>query len=621
MHYIRPAKKAFVPNEQMLMTPIAYKPLYGDQATAIVHYPAKYPLEYTTVANGQDMSNTLQRRIPQSRRNLYRILVWTHSLAHTLDHIGMRQMVDEHGWQIDFIIDMDPPGICVLSKGRLKVAFWDLRNWLNMTIGELIDKMPEEEQIAAYNYEREQLATEAEYRSMFVCCYAIRKIQTMCQANKWGPMRATCAAQSMAVYANKYPLTNGPLGWKGQREWPPTWSGDTKVYPITHGDKELLDAERTALYGGVVSCFRPNEVHDDVEVWDCNGLYGHLGAERLFPVKYLGPFRDNGQAESLANDGSVTGFANVRIKSDAYPFPCRSGDRNRYVRGSYCTCLTFAELKVGFREKVVVEVLSGTVYAAERLFGLFSDKLLDMKKAYTDLEDKLSVSIVKRVLNGLWGKFGQRNDIWRRLPDVEPMRPWSMWAGLDADTRQVVLYRALGMDVWERSGTYYPPHASPIISAVMCAHARVYMTDIIRLLDPATVLYSATDSLHLTPAGSHKLKSLKLADDTEPGKFSRRESLSTVKYARPGWYTSDSKTVRAGVPLDGRMNERGNIEFVRLDGLRALISTPTLTHLRSHDVELTPPVASRRKRTVPKDFAELWERYTQRRRSDDRSLT
>ena len=616
MKYIRPPKKGYVPDLEYLWVPLSKVTVDKSPCVLSALRSYEYPINELIIPVNDSICDALFDPLKSNKRAVKRILIWSHGIAQLLDFIGLRNWVDNCGWKIDFVIDLDPPGICSISKGRVRITFWDIRNWLNLTLGEMADKIPLVNRAAREDWQFKSGVTFDEYDSLHILSYVVGKVRSLCTYNRWGPVRATSAAQSLAVYSKCYPLTNGPCGWKGQREWLPTYGHDEKVYPLVHQDKEILDDERSALFGGVVSCFRPNELFADVDVWDCNSLYGFLGKSRLFPIKYLRPLSIVSDIKRALVDTSITGYARVKVRCDSYPFPVSVGDRNRYVRGNYSTTLSWPELIVAEREGAIEEYYYAVTYAAELLLCKFSGKLLDLKEGYVDLEDRVSLSLVKRVLNGLWGKFGQRNDIWRRLPGQEPMRPWSMWAGIDADTREAILYRALGNDVWERRGTYYPAHASPIISAVMCGYARVFMTDIIRQLDPKTVLYSATDSLHLTPDGSEHLVQLGLTSENEPGKFSRRQQLTDVRYARPGWYISRECSVHSGVPIEATLLENGGLAFQRSEGLRTLLSTPFLTHLRTRDIEITPPVAFRRPRNPPREFADLWEKYRQRKTTD-----
>ncbi len=311
-----------------------------------------------------------------------------------------------------------------------------------------------------------------------------------------------------------------------------------------HNNKEAIDLERDSYRGGRTECFRlgvfENETYYSVDV---NSLYPFVMRNKLYPVRYL---EINSRPDIKALDIALKDravIAKVFIDTDEPVYAVRR-KRTIFPIGRFWVCLTTPELKYARAHDHVLAVESMVVYVQADIFSTYVDSFYALRQEFKSAHVSEYEELCKKMLNSLYGKFGQKADVWEKIGDCpdEPDRVEICFNSVNGRVSQI---RYLLGEVFELTGYKESFNSFPGIASHVAAYARMTLYELMRAAGSGNYLYCDTDSLFVNKRGLTRLATF--LDDTRLGALKIQDQTTSLIIRGVKDYTFGGREVIKGI--------------------------------------------------------------------------
>ncbi|GAI04348.1 unnamed protein product, partial [marine sediment metagenome] len=245
-----------------------------------------------------------------------------------------------------------------------------------------------------------------------------------------------------------------------------------KIY--IHNNKEAINLERASYKGGRVECFYLGELgNDNYYILDVNSLYPFVMRNNLYPVKYKKishKVTPKAISRYLSNK-AIT--AKVLIDTDEPVYAVRR-ERCVFPVGRFWTVLTTPELKYAFAKGHIKQVGECVVYEQDNIFKSYVDRFYSLRQEFNSTGVGEYEDICKKMLNTLYGKFGQKGEDWTKIGDC-PDEPDREELVFNMNGRRVTKLRYLLGQVFLMTGVGECFDSFPAIAAHVTGYARMYL--------------------------------------------------------------------------------------------------------------------------------------------------
>ncbi|GAI87037.1 unnamed protein product, partial [marine sediment metagenome] len=139
------------------------------------------------------------------------------------------------------------------------------------------------------------------------------------------------------------------------------------------------------------------------------------------------------------------------------------------------------------------------------IFASFVDRFYTLRQEFASANVETYEHITKKLLNSLYGKFGQKAEVWEKIGDApnEPDRVEDVYEVGVFRTKQI---RYLLGEVFELTGYGECFNSFPAISAHVTAYGRMYLYELMKAAGSGNYFYCDTDSLIVNEAGLWNLE-------------------------------------------------------------------------------------------------------------------
>lgn len=333
-----------------------------------------------------------------------------------------------------------------------------------------------------------------------------------------------------------------------------------------------LDWLLGGYYGGRVEIFHTEPIRGNISYWDFNSLYPSVMFGNDFPCIRRHRFR-------LGFREEADGIAEARVfvpRNITLPYlPLRDKRGLIFPTGRFTGRWTHFELREAEKHGVKIEKVFKSMEFSNttRPFDIFVNELYEARLEAQRKGDQLMSDALKLILNNLYGKFAQGNEITMLLPFDE----------------KIVKHgdQLLGNMILRNRIDQYPKHTNVIWSAYVTAYGRDKLYRGMREVQEsgARLIYCDTDSIILE--GSAPFKNQKALGELKlEGEF-REAHFKLPKLYR---LSGEKEYVRAkGVPRNvaNQFFEKGFAEFQRPYKLRESLRrklTPNEWHLERKEM-------------------------------------
>lgn len=426
------------------------------------------------------------------------------------------------GFKLKFFHDSGTTAI-ISVKGRYgSIVFIDFMNWFSESVESLGKRIG----LHKYKVDFEDV-TDSELsiyckRDVEILLAAYRDFVRFLEGNKISRLCMTIGSTAMAAYL---------FG-----------SYDHKIY--IHNNSEAIDLERDSYRGGRCECFYLGELNNgNYHVLDVNSLYATVMHSGSYPVKYVQIINkpEPSKITALLHDHSV--IAKVLIDTDEPVYAVRR-DRTIFPVGRFWVTLTSPELRYAFNHNHIVKIHKAVVYEQQPIFRKYVDKFYSLRMDFKSAGVDTYVEICKLMLNSLYGKFGQKAEVWNKVGECpnEPDRVEICFHPGPGGVRQI---RYLLGEIWEMTGYDECFNSFPAIASQVTAYARMYMYLLMGVAGPGNYFYMDTDSLIVNEVGLCNLE--KYLNPVNLGTLKTVEITPSIIIRGLKDYSTASKRVVKGI--------------------------------------------------------------------------
>lgn len=337
---------------------------------------------------------------------------------------------------------------------------------------------------------------------------ALRRIWTWLKGQKIKAFHPTRAGQSRLIFTEKYE--------------------HQKIKYHDNADASAMD--RHAYYGGRTDLWYVGEKEGPIYQLDINSLYPYVMKENWYPCELLESGREGMTMKRLIKERPRSFTAEVWLNTDDTPYPVRNREGTWFCKGKVRTILTGPELFEAVQSDHVVKIGRYNRYRLCMLFDQFVSDFWVMRKAAQDRKDKTQDTIVKLLMNSLYGKFGQQTGEWMFHDSGMPPEYYGEGIVAGMNTSEDVDWRCLGGHVFHRWGKHEAPKSFIAIASYVTSYARCLMDDWRYKAGQGNVYYQATDSLYCNQEAYDQVEGLGGIQPTVLGKFKNELTHNKLKF-------------------------------------------------------------------------------------------
>jgi len=339
-----------------------------------------------------------------------------------------------------------------------------------------------------------------------------------------------------------------------------------KIY--IHNNAQAIRLERDAYFGGRVECFFLGSLNSEkYYVLDVNSLYPTVMRNNAYPVKYRKI--EHGvtlrKLRSALNRHAVV--ARVLLETSEPVYPVRRG-RLVFPVGLFWTSLCTPELKHAAKHERLRKVASMVTYDKENIFKSYVDKFYRLRLEFRTQGVAEYEELCKKMLNSLYGKFGQKGENWEKIGDC-PGEYDREELVFNMQGRRVTKMRYLMGEVFMMVGTDECFDSFPAIAAHVTSYGRMFLWRLMQKVGYGNYFYCDTDSLIVNEHGRKNLAAL--ISQAGLGGLKVEETCARVDIRGLKDYTTASKVVTKGIRKNAVQISDGVYQQELWPGFRGLL--------------------------------------------------
>lgn len=311
-----------------------------------------------------------------------------------------------------------------------------------------------------------------------------------------------------------------------------------------HNNRAAIHLEREAYKGGRVECFRLGKFSEGpYTVVDVNSLYPFVMRDNDYPCKYVRQEHYPTLPEFVGYLKEYAVVAKVQLETTEPVYAVR-GQRTYFPIGAYTASLCTPELLYAQKAGHLRKVIHAVLYDKADLFRTFVDTFYAMRLRFKAEGSDEYVEMCKKILNSLYGKFGQKAEEWTKIADC-PDEPDRYEMLIYADRPGCHTIRYLMGQCFELTRFDESYDSFPAIAAHVTAYGRLWLWRLMKIAGHGNYYYCDTDSLIVNDKGLKRLKSE--MHDAELGKLKVVESMKRMSIFGLKDYETESKIVTKGI--------------------------------------------------------------------------
>ena len=478
------------------------------------------------------------------------LYVVAHNLNYDLGVLAWDRELVARGWTLGWMYIRGGTNIIRMSQGNRKLLFVDNMNWFKGTLAAL------GQVVGLPKLDVDPLHTDDAH----LLPYCQRDVEIMVRAwlgwfafldaydlGNWGT-----TAPSQAYHAFRHRFLHHNL--------------------LIHDHEEALALERAAYRGGRTSVFYRGDLSGQpIYKLDLNSAYPAVMQREAMPSRLLF-YTTHVRADEIAQWLQTRCvIAEVDLMTTGNPFPIHHRDHNVYPIGAFTTTLSTPELRYALAHRWITHVHKAAVYQADVIFRDYVTELYALRQKFQAEKNPVYNYLVKLMLNGLYGKFGQTGTEFTLLGPADDV---FNGAGVVTDlmTKERYHIYRFGNDIYREINTGETNSSMPAIAAHVTAYVRMELYQLREQAGPNQVYYCDTDSLFVTPLGRQRLAHL--LDDARLGALKQEDHTDRLTILAPKCYRWKDTWTRKGVPQKAIETAPNTFTFTQFPSLRKLAKRP-----------------------------------------------
>jgi len=413
-----------------------------------------------------------------------RLVLLAHNISYDMRILKGFETMRERGYILVKLISDSFVNIWKFRKQGKTLLFLDSMNFFNFSLKELgkdlgLAKMPMPE-----FKESHQLWFTYCKRDVEILYKGIKTWLEFIKLNNLGSFALTLAGQSFNSFRHRF-----------------------NSFPIfIHSNQQAIDLERESYHGGRTECFFVGTLPlENYHYLDVISMYPSVMISNTYPTR-LRSFTNSLSVSNLKRLlASNCLISKVFLETSEPAFPYKIFDKLCFPVGKFWTVLSTRELLYALSKDYIKEVRETAVYQAQPIFVDYVNFFHQCRQTYR-AQGNFSFSIIsKLLLNSLYGKWGQRNEIFKVIAkDTDyPDGIYEVW---NVEEQKKDIYRSMNGVLEKSVGKKEAFHSFPAIASHITADARLVLWNYIKLAGQNNVFYCDTDSLFVNSVGAANLK-------------------------------------------------------------------------------------------------------------------
>lgn len=485
-----------------------------------------------------DDADKFNEYIHKQAASLGKLVIVGHNIYFDLQVSGFFDYFTKAGWELSFLYDRGKTFILKCRLGKRYLLAMSTTNWFDCSLrdlGEMVKLVKMEVDFQKVSDEDLKFYCR---RDVEILVKAMRYYIDFIKKHRLGKFSFSKSSQSFNAYRHRF-LTN----------------------PIRiHRDKDSIALERAAYMGGRTECFFIGQVPgEDFVTLDVNSMYPFIMQKYEYPWK-LTEYVENQPVNRFRQTvKKYAVIAEIEVDTPEPVFAVRYNDKIVFPVGQFTCHVCTNGLKYALDMGYVKAVKRAAIYRKADLFGDFIGGLHPLRMSYKKSGNTIMEALCKYMENSLYGKWGQKNQLEKRLPG-SPDHDYYREEILDMMTNTLITKTWLMNQLVIKYGEEEGKNSFVAIAAHITENARLLLWNIIRSVGPERVLYCDTDSIKIRKSDLHLVKwpvdpstlgALKIENE------SKELFIGGAKY----YYTEKDKHIK-GIPDDAVEVKPGVFEFM-----------------------------------------------------------
>jgi len=334
-----------------------------------------------------------------------------------------------------------------------------------------------------------------------------------------------------------------------------------------HTSNKAVKLERTSYHGGRNECFRMGELpKQQYHLLDINSMYPYVMLTNDYPFNLKSTGKELSLEQLRAYLKTYSVIAECLVDTPEPCFAVKRRGKLLFPIGQFRATLTSSELRYGLFYGYVKSIGNYALYERGRLFEDYVKFFYGKRLEFGKNGNKVYGYLCKLMLNSLYGKFGQKSEVWEKV-GMDYAREYDYWTEFDYETKETHTYRAVNYVIEERKGYDEGYNSLVSIPSEITANARLYLWQLIKTAGLQNVYYCDTDSILVNDEGLDKLKDH--LDRSSIGKLKVQQRPTKVIIKGLKDYIMGNKVKIKGIPKKAKKTGEDDYIVYRSIGIRS----------------------------------------------------
>lgn len=336
-----------------------------------------------------------------------------------------------------------------------------------------------------------------------------------------------------------------------------------------HNDNRATALERESYHGGRTEAFFIGKVPTNLIYYlDVSSMYPSVMIKNEYPTKMVAYWK-SGTPDWLGRMlEKYCVISKVRINTPENVFSTRYNDRLVFPTGRFVTTLTTRELQYAHERGYIEQVFDTALYEKANIFEKYVNFFYNSRRSYIDRGNHAFGFLCKLMLNSLYGKFGQRNEIYEQIYQ-DPNIPDGFWQEWSVKEQKNKSYRSINGVVEQSMGLKEGFDSFCAIPAHITADARLKLYDYMKLARLENIYYCDTDSIFTNHIGFENLH-----NKIKNKQLGYLDLVGTAKHMVINGlkdYTFDDKETLKGISKSAKRISENQFKQTHFEGLKGAL--------------------------------------------------
>jgi len=428
------------------------------------------------------------------------------------------------GWQLDFIYDKGLTYILSVTKDKKKIYALSTTNFFETSLKKLGDMLGLPKLDVDFETVSEPDLIKYCKRDTEILVKALQSYIGFLQSNDLGKFCFTKSSQALHAYRHRFM--------------------QSKIY--VHNWESGVSVERSSYFGGRTEAFHLGKVKGGPFVsLDVNSMYPYVMRNKRMPTRLV-DYRDECEVSDVK--WMLQKFcliARCRLDTDQALYAKRYNGKCCFPVGRFETTLCTEGIHYALSRGHLVSLTDVCIYEQGFIFKDYVDFFHGLKIRFTKERNDIWVYLIKKNLNSLYGKFGQKMSVTTEREDMTCDGYYRIDV-YDLETGEKGIEYKLFNKVVTEMGCKEGANTLVAIASHITEYARIYLWTLMERIGVKNVLYCDTDSIKFRRKYLPMLRD-KL-DRYELGKLKLEETFSLFKIFGLKSYRCDALVKMKGVP-------------------------------------------------------------------------